>query len=314
MRPAVRIAGIGIAHASRSGPEDSAARVRKLQAALPQAGSAGRLFHPIEEVTLLAAHEALGRGGVSAPVSGEGIGIALGIEEGIDGIKARYYEAVLRDGPLGASPMAFPLTTPNTIAARVSILLDLRGESFTVCGGGIAGAHAVGLAVQAVRDGRSGAMLAGGTTAVEREFLDALRHAGRSAPGDPACGACVLLLAPDTPDGRARRTGCLLGSAEGFGKEDLLDAIRGCLEDAVMRPEEIASVRMASVDNGPAATDAVRRAGVAAPIVRSPAAGLYAASFPLAVAEAVAQAGASVLIIGSDCLAGAAAAVVRGES
>ncbi len=317
MRPLVHISGIGVAHAigeEAHGAAERAGRLRAVLAALAPEGTSARLFHPIEELAVLAAYEALRRAGVSTPVRGDGIGIALGVEEGIDGIKARYYEGVLKDGPLGASPITFPLTTANTIAARISILLDLRGENLTVCGGSLSGAQALGLAVAALRHGRARAMLAGGTTAVEQEFLEALARIGRSGCGQPGYGACLCLLKSETPDGPMGAMGSVLGYAEGFGPTDVLDAVQGCFEDARILPAAVGSVRAASVHDGPAVIEAVRQAGVQATIARSAMSGLHSASFPLAVAEAVGgpASGEIVLVVGADCLAGAAAALVRG--
>jgi hypothetical protein len=293
-------------------------------AALSQNGPQIRLLHAIEEVAFLATHEALSRAGVPMPVGGDGIGIALGVEEGIDGIKARYYQGVLREGPLGASPMAFPLTTPNTIAARISILLDLRGENFTVCGGSLSGAQAVGLALEALRHGRSTAMLAGGATSVEQEFLDALSRTGRPERGQLGCGACLLLLQPQLSseeagphDAELPRDGAghVLGYAEGFGKDDIRDAIQGCLEDARLLPEQIGSVRVGSASDHRALVETLRQVGVKASTVRSPSSDMHSASFPMAIAEATGQAAHGtrrpVLVVGTDCLTGAAAAIVR---
>jgi 3-oxoacyl-(acyl-carrier-protein) synthase len=318
-RPAVRVSGIGIAHFRGDDPQEAAdVRGRRLQAVLQQGASPVRLVHPIEEVTFLAAHEALTQAGISTPVSDDGIGIALGVEEGIDGIKARYYQGILRDGPLGASPMAFPLTTPNTVAARVSILFDLRGESVTLCGGSLSGAHALGLAVQTLRAGQAGAMLAGGMTAVEQEFLDALHRTGRSKGGDLGGGACLFLLEPEASDRSAGAAVRLLGYAEGFGKTDLLDAIQACLDDAGIVGDAVGSVRTASVHDTRVAMDALRQIGVTAAVAPSAMAGWHSASFPLAIAEAIGQPASKravpVLVLGSDCLVGAAAAIVQGEA
>lgn len=329
----VRLSGIGIARCLGDGTQEAeghAGRLRTAMAALSQGGRPIRLLHAIEEVAFLATHEALSLAGVPMPVGGDGMGIALGVEEGIDGIKARYYQGVLREGPLGASPMAFPLTTPNTIAARISILLDLRGENLTVCGGSLSGAQAVGLALEAVRQGRSTAMLAGGATSVEQEFLDALSRAGRPERGQPGCGACLLLLEPQTSAGEAgpnpaQRDGLLrsgagdvLGYAEGFGKDDIRDAIQGCLEDARLLPGQIGSVRVASASDHRALVEALRQAGLKVSAVRSPSSEMHSASFPMAIAEAAGQAASGtpepVLVVGTDCLAGASAAIVRGSA
>lgn len=319
MNPPLRLSGAGIARSPGYGVnavENAGQRLSAALSAIAQRGLPVRLFHPIEEVTCLAAYEALSLAGVDVPFGGDSIGIALGVDEGIDGVKARYYQGVLADGPLGASPMAFPFTTPNTIAARVSILFDLRGESLTVCGGSLSGAQAIGLAVDALREGRSGAVLAGGATSVEQEFLEALRAAGRPDSGQPRCGACLLLLEPQASAGGTDGRAELLGYGEGFGRDAILDAVQACLEDAGLSPDRIGVARMASVSDPRSLAEALRRVGADAPLVRSPAADLYSASFPMAMAEAAREAGngtpGPVLIVGTDCLAGASAALVRG--
>ncbi len=317
MQPPIQISGFGIACSPHEGMEDGDRLENRLSAAfraLPQGGSPVRMFHSIEEMAFLAAYEALSHAGITAPVGGDGIGVALGVDEGIDGIKARYYEGVLKDGPLGASPLAFPLTTPNTISSRISILLDLRGENVTVSGGSLSGAQAIGLAMHALREERCGAVLAGGATSVEQEFLDALRRVGRADGGEPRRGACLLLLKPQVSSHQADGTGELLGYAEGFGRDEIWDAVQACLEDAGLFPEQIGSVRVASGSNSRRLARMLRRVSARAPIVRSPASDLYSASFPLAVAEAAVDGSLGpVLVVGTDCLAGASAAIVRGN-
>jgi hypothetical protein len=280
-------------------------------------GTHGRLVHPIEEMALLAAHDALRLAGVRTPAGGEDIGVALGLEEGIDGIKAQYYREILRDGPLGASPIVFPLTTPNTIAARISIALDLRGENLTVCGGTLSGAHALGIAIETLRAGRTPAMLAGGATFLEREFLDAFAIAGGSEGGLPGCGACLFLLRSPASAGADSGAGRLLGYAQAVGRNDVREAVQTCLQDAEMAPAQVGSVRVASAHELRSLIEAIRRVGVDAPVIRSPSSGLHSASFPLAVAAALEQAAdgprGPALVVGSDCLVGAAAAIVHGD-
>lgn len=317
MNPPVRLCGIGMARSPGDGMHAAEWPGRRLSAVLSTVAPAGvpvRLFHPIEEVTCLAAYEALSLAGVAVPLAGDGVGIALGVDEGIDGVKARYYQGVLTDGPLGASPMAFPFTTPNTIAARISILFDLRGESLTVCGGSLSGAQAIGLALEALRGGRCGAVLAGGATSVEPEFLEALRAVGRPDHGQPRCGACLLLLEPQASAGEAEGSAALLGYGEGFGRDEILLAVEACLEDAGLSPDRIGSARLASAGDPRFLVEELRRVGTKAPIVRSQGSDLYAASFPMALAEAARPAAGGtpgpILILGWDCLAGASAALV----
>jgi hypothetical protein len=318
MAPGVSILGIGTVRIPGGGAAGSDVLAGRLQAALAAAAPDGppvRLLHPIEELAVVAAHAALSGAGVPIPYGGDDLGIVLGVEEGIDGIKARYYRGVVEGGPAGASPLAFPLTTPNTVAARIAILFDLRGETVTVAAGGVSGAHAVGMAVRDLRDRRLSMALAGGVTCVEQEFLDGLAAVRPSAVGAPRGAACLLALAPGRPPGRATH-GELMGYGEGFGTGDLTDAVGACLEDARMAPSDVGAVRTAAVRDRPSVVRAVRAAGVAAEIVPSSFADLHGAAFPSAVAEAVAlaapQGGGPILVVGSDCLAGAAAAVVRG--
>jgi 3-oxoacyl-[acyl-carrier-protein] synthase II len=320
MSPPVRVSGIGIARTDGAGAEETAGVARRLSAvlaALSWHGTHGRLVHPIEEMALLAAHDALRRAGVRTPLGGEDIGVALGLEEGIDGIKAQYYRDILRDGPLGASPIVFPLTTPNTIAARISIALDLRGENLTLCAGTLSGAHALGLAMEMLRAGRMPVMLAGGATSVQGEFLDALSVAGGPEGGSPGCGACLFLLRFPASAAIRGEAGRLLGYAQAVGRDDVRAAIQACLQDAELAPAQVGSVHVAAAHESRSLVASLRGLGVGAPVVRSPSAGLHSASFPLAVAEALGQAAdgsrGPALVVGSDCLVGAAAAIVHGD-
>jgi hypothetical protein len=319
MKAPVRVAGVGVVCVSGGGAgecERLAGRLPAVLATLAGSGPPVRLVHPIEEVAVLAAHDALAAAGVTMPVGGEDIGIALGVEEGIDGLKAEYYRGILKDGPLGASPIVFPFTTPNTVAARISILLDLRGENLTLCGGSLSGAQAIGLALAAVRETRSRAMLAGGATSVGQEFLDALTRTGRPDGGQVESGACLFLLEPLTSS-TGGGAGELLGYAEGFGREDVRDAVQACLEDAGIPADRVKTVLVASAGDARALLATLHRIAAGATIVRSSGAHLFAASFPLAVAEAVQAAGAipvPVLVVGVDCLTGASAALVRGRA
>ncbi len=88
----IRILGVGSARACDATPAEAearAVRVRAIVAALSADGAPIRLLHRIEEAAVLAVHEALRRGGVSIPYGGDDLGLLLGVEEGIDGIKAR---------------------------------------------------------------------------------------------------------------------------------------------------------------------------------------------------------------------------------
>ncbi|HEX9187198.1 MAG TPA: beta-ketoacyl synthase N-terminal-like domain-containing protein, partial [Vicinamibacteria bacterium] len=237
----VRIRAAGSASSewdSRPGsPSPFEERLASPLSELARRGARVRLFCPAEEAAFLAAWDALAASGVSVPAGRDAVGLALGLDEGIDGIKARHSAAVSSEGPPGASPVWFPLTAPNTIAAQLSIALGLRGESHTVCGGSLSGAHAIGIAVESIREGRHAAMLAGGATWVEAILLEALDRLGRPDGGPPRCGACFLVLAPGGGDSEAGAPE-VAGYGEAFGEGGLASAAAAALDDAGLAPEE----------------------------------------------------------------------------
>ncbi len=118
----IRIAGVGLATVSPAAQGACEAVAHRFQEGFGHLSPPVRIVHPVEEATLVAGRDALKAAGIGFPVGLEEPGVAFGVEEAIDGVKARYYAALLKDGPLGASPVAFPLTTPNTLAARLAIL------------------------------------------------------------------------------------------------------------------------------------------------------------------------------------------------
>lgn len=319
----VRIVGTG-SIVLRSGlPEETAAwsaRVAEATEHLGRGGKRIRLLHRIEEIAVLASWDALRESGIAVLSTAPGeVGIALGIDEGIDGIKARHCLAVQCDGPLGASPLVFPLTTQNAVTAGVSIALDLRGEMFTLCCGPLSGAAAIGVALSTVRRRGIAAMLAGGATSVEKVFLDALAAAGVRDGGSERDGAGILVLAPGD-EGRgpdAGRTALLIGYGDAFGDRSVTYAVEACLEDAEVLPREVGMVWQTSTDL-PADVFRQNPTAVLPAVMRSPHADLDSASFPLTVA-AVARGHAPtrqgpVLVVGADCMGAAAAALVRGAS
>lgn len=91
-----------------------------------------RLVHEIERLAVAAAGNALLYSGVEFPVGDSRISLIIGIDDAIEDIKNEYLEGILAEGILGASPLLFPFTSPNALAAQVSIALDLRGEGIVM--------------------------------------------------------------------------------------------------------------------------------------------------------------------------------------
>jgi 3-oxoacyl-[acyl-carrier-protein] synthase II len=260
----------------------------------------------VEEAAFLAAAEALAAGRLAA---GEATGVSLGIDVAIDGIKAAYWRAVLSDGPLGASPLHFPFTAPNTVAAQLTILLGLAGESTTVCGGSVSGAQAIGLAAEAVREGRCAAVLAGGAGSVGAERIE---EDGTDSGGwdgtERSAAAFLLLAAADGGDALAE----VAGYAEGRGPKGPAEAAARCLAAAGIAPRDVARVVAAGSGAERIAAGAAE-AGIDAPVVSAPLPGLVEAAFPAAAAAGAASGPWPLLVVADDPVSGSAALLlVRG--
>ena len=91
-----------------------------------------RLVHDLERLAVAAVGGALLDAGLSFPVGDSTVGIFIGIDDAIEDIKDEYFSGVLAEGILGASPLLFPFTSPNALAAQVSIAFDLRGEGIVM--------------------------------------------------------------------------------------------------------------------------------------------------------------------------------------
>ena len=90
--------------------------------------------------------------------------IAIGVDSVIDGWKREYFEGVASDGPLGASPLIFPYTSPNSLAAKCSIVLALKGETMTLPCGPLSFLKAIAHGWRLVDGGITDAVLVGGVT------------------------------------------------------------------------------------------------------------------------------------------------------
>jgi 3-oxoacyl-(acyl-carrier-protein) synthase len=90
-----------------------------------------RLVNDIERLAIASAGNVLEDAKIKFPVGNSDIAIYMGIDDAVEDIKDDYFNNILRDGILGVSPLLFPYTSPNALAAQVSIAFDIRGESIT---------------------------------------------------------------------------------------------------------------------------------------------------------------------------------------
>jgi len=101
----------------------------EVTAAMSDRTGSFRYVHDLEKLTVAAIELLLRDAAIDYPVGKDTIGLYLGIDNAVEDIKNEFFENIVREGVLGASPLIFPFTSPNALAAQATILFDLRGES-----------------------------------------------------------------------------------------------------------------------------------------------------------------------------------------
>lgn len=93
------------------------------------------------------------------------VGVMVGT--GIGGMATweEQHSILIDKGPRRISPFFIPMMIPNMPAGQISIMLDLRGPSFSVVSACATGGNCIGSAYDAIRLGQADVMLAGGTEA-----------------------------------------------------------------------------------------------------------------------------------------------------
>jgi 3-oxoacyl-[acyl-carrier-protein] synthase II len=161
------------------------------------------------QLALIAAHEALAHAGLldaadrehAAVVIGSGIG-------GFDYLIDEHAEFMSR-GPGHFKPLTVPMIIPNMAAAAVAMETGLTGPNLCTSTACAAGAHAIGTALDLIRNGRAPWAIAGGAECTLHPFAV-----------DGYCQLRALSIRNDDPAGASRpfsldRDGFVL--AEGAG-------------------------------------------------------------------------------------------------
>ena len=170
----------------------------------------GRRLARVCQLTIAAARLAVAEAGVDPA---RGLGLVVGSELGDFTSTIAFADGYLARGPAGLSPLLFPSTVMNTMAATTAIAVASRELSLTINVPTIAGELAIARGVAAVASGRVDAVLAGGVGELDplvAEMLDALGDEGVRGEG-----ATFLVLEAEST-ARARRAtvlGRLAGAA-----------------------------------------------------------------------------------------------------
>jgi 3-oxoacyl-[acyl-carrier-protein] synthase II len=122
-------------------------------------GAEARRLSRVSQITVGACRLAMRDAGLE---HADGMALVLGTEFGDLRSTQEFADGYLRRGIVGLSPLVFPNTVMNTMAAATAIALSLHGASITVNARHVAGEMAVARAAAAVAAGGVPAALAGG--------------------------------------------------------------------------------------------------------------------------------------------------------
>jgi 3-oxoacyl-(acyl-carrier-protein) synthase len=179
-------------------------RIDRVLAELADAAEARRLSR-VTQLTLAAARLAVADAGLAA---GETLGVVIGTEIGDLRSTRAFADGFLERGPSGLSPLLFPNTVMNTMAAATAIVLEARDLSLTINAPMVAGELAVIRAAAFVASGRASAVLAGGVDELDPLVAQLLRE-DRARIASRGEGAAFLVL--ESIDGARRRGARILG-------------------------------------------------------------------------------------------------------
>ena len=140
---------------------------------------------------------------------GERLGLVVGSEYGDFRSGAEFFDGFLRRGPAGLSPMVFPSTVMNSMAAVSAISLGAKATSVTLNQATVAGDLAVARAAALIADGRAEAVVAGG---VDDLFSDVYLNLARLGVLSPMGGGAPEGCRPYAPD----HNGPVLGEGATF--------------------------------------------------------------------------------------------------
>src|SRR4029450_9328814 len=114
--------------------------------------------------------------------SGPGLGIVVGTGDGDFTASRDVAHGFLTRGPGGLSPMIFPNTVMNTMAAIAAIAIGAKAPSVTVNQSTLAGDLAVARGARLIADGRATAVVAGGVDELFQEVYQRLAEMGALWP------------------------------------------------------------------------------------------------------------------------------------
>ena len=283
-------------------------------------GAEARRLSRVSQLTLAAGRLALDDAGL-ASASAPMLGIVLGTELGDLRSTIAFADGFLSRGPAGLSPLLFPNTVMNTMAAATAIAVSARDLSLTLNAPTVAGELAVIRAAGAVAAGRAAALLAGGVDELDPAVGTVLEEAGGRFAARGEGSAFVVLESLDSARARgARILGEILGVASaalpaspyGVGRVVSARVIARALAQAAVEPAALRAVYAG--ENGDARRDAWESRVLRHAVPRAPAGPSLARQFgqtsALGPLKVVAAAGAPPALVHGLARGGSEVALV----
>jgi 3-oxoacyl-(acyl-carrier-protein) synthase len=140
---------------------------------------AARRLSRIGQLAVAASGLAMADSGVGA---GPQLGLVVGTELGDFRSSEEFAGGFLRRGPGGLSPMIFPNTVMNSMAAQIAIAVGAQGPGVTLNQATVAGDLAVARAAALVAGGQATAVLAGGVDEIWGSVYRRLARMGVLSP------------------------------------------------------------------------------------------------------------------------------------
>jgi 3-oxoacyl-(acyl-carrier-protein) synthase len=151
---------------------------------------------------------------------GARLGLSVGSEYGDFRSGSEFFSGFLRRGPGGLSPMIFPNTVMNSMAAVVAIATGAKAPSITLNQATVAGDLAVVRGAALITSGRADAVIAGG---VDEIFFDVYRGLCALGALSPMAGGAREGCRPYAPD----HNGLVMGEGATFLVLEEREAARG---------------------------------------------------------------------------------------
>jgi 3-oxoacyl-[acyl-carrier-protein] synthase II len=161
------------------------------------------------QLSVAAARLAMAESGYEAA---RGLGLVIGTEFGDLRSTIEFADGYLRRGASGLSPLLFPNTVMNAMAATTAIAIGAKGMALTFNTPTVAGELAVARAAAAVAGGRAEAVLAGGVDDLDPLVARGLADLGR---GHDTRGEGAVFLLLESRASAEHRGAAVLGEIRG---------------------------------------------------------------------------------------------------